>query len=192
MKASRMLKLLFRLRPVLRFIKFRILHVDDSPERIARGIAVGVFIGYLPLMGIQMVLAWATAALFKANKVMAVLGAWISNPATAIIIYYPSYRLGRWLLGFTHYKPEIDPEQMEDLIETTLSFYRLLVEFHSMAFWKEVSSALMNIGLETFIGGTIIGLIAAKIAYWLSYYGVVNHRRRKLNKQNKRLKSSIM
>ena len=57
MKVSRVLKLLIRLRPVLRFVKFRILHVDDSPERIARGLAIGVFISYLPLMGIQMALA---------------------------------------------------------------------------------------------------------------------------------------
>ena len=164
MKATIMLKLLFKLRPVLRFIKFRILHVDDSPERIARGIAAGVFIAYLPLMGIQMALAWAAAALIKGNKVLAGLCAWISNPATAIVIYYPSYLLGRWLIGFTHSKPEIDPEQMEDLIETTLSFYRLLTEFHSAAFWKEVSSALMKVGLEIFIGGAVIGVIFAEIA----------------------------
>lgn len=186
MKVSRVLKLLIRLRPVLRFVKFRILHVDDSPERIARGLAIGVFISYLPLMGIQMALAWAAAVVFKANKIMAVLGVWVSNPATAILVYYPSYRLGRWLLGFTPHKPEIDPEQLEDLLEETLSFYRLITEFHSGAFWKEVSSALMKIGLETFIGGVIIGFVVAKIAHWLSYHGVIYYRRRRQLKKEKR------
>ena len=191
MKASRRLKLLIRLRPALRFVKFRILHVDDSPERIARGIAVGVFIAYLPLMGIQMVLAWAAAAMFKANKIMAVLGVWVSNPATAILVYYPSYRLGRWLLGFAPHKPEIDPEQLENLFEETLSLYRLIMEFHSAAFWKEVSSALMKIGLETFIGGVIIGFFVAKAAHWLSYHGVIYYRRRKQLKREKRHRGSL-
>ncbi len=105
MRLSSSHRLLIRLRPALRFIKFRILHVNDSPERIARGLAVGVFVAYLRLMGIQMALAWFAAGIIKGNKVMAVLGAWVSNPATALIIYYPAYRLGRWLLGFAPHKP---------------------------------------------------------------------------------------
>jgi len=82
-----LLILLIRLRPILRFIRYRILHADDSPERISRGLAIGVFVAYLPLMGIQMALSWAVAALFKANKAMALLGAWVSNPATAVFVY---------------------------------------------------------------------------------------------------------
>lgn len=191
MKASRVLKLLIRFRPVLRFVKFRILHIDDSPERIARGIAVGVFIAYLPVMGIQMALAWAAAGVFKANKLMAVLGVWVSNPATAVFVFYPAYLLGRWLLGFTPHKPEIDPEQLEDLLEGTLSFYRLITEFHSGAFWKEVSSALMKIGLEMFIGGVILGFVAAKAAHWLSYHGVIYYRRRRHLKKERRAGKSI-
>lgn len=186
MKATPLLKLLIRLRPILRFIKYRILHADDSPERISRGLAIGVFVAYLPLMGIQMALSWAVAALFKANKAMALLGAWVSNPATAVFVYYPSYRLGRWLLGIRAQKPEIDPEVMEDIFEETLSFYRLITEFHTTTFWKEVSAAAMNIGLEILLGGIIIGFIAAKLTEWLSYKAVVYYRRRKQRKRQKR------
>ena len=186
MKATPLLKLLIRLRPILRFIKYRILHADDSPERISRGLAIGVFVAYLPLMGIQMALSWAVAALFKANKAMALLGAWVSNPATAVFVYYPSYRLGRWLLGIRAQKPEIDPEVMEDIFEETLSFYRLITEFHTTTFWKEVSAAAMNIGLEILLGGIIIGFIAAKLTEWLSYKAVVYYRRRKQLKRQKR------
>lgn len=188
MKVSPQLKLLLRLRPALRFVKLRILHTDDSPERIARGLALGVFVAWLPLMGIQMALAWIAAALFKANKVMALLGAWLSNPATAVVIYYPAYRLGRWLLGFAAHKPEIDPEIMEDLFEETLSLYRLITEFHTPDFWKEVSAAAMNIGLETLLGGVIIGAAAAKLTHWLSFRAVIYYRRRKERKREKKLK----
>ena len=184
-KVSPRLRILLRLRPALRFVKYRILHVDDRPERIARGLAVGVFVAYLPLMGIQMVFAWLIAALFKANKVMAVLGAWVSNPATALFIYYPSYRLGRWLLGIRTEKPEIEPEQMEHLLEQTLSFYRLVTEFYRPAFWKEVSAAAINIGFEILIGGIIIGFIAAKATYWAAFHGICYYRRRKNMKKQK-------
>lgn len=186
MKPTRTLKVLMRLRPALRFIKFRILHIDDSPERIARGLALGVFIAFLPLMGIQMFLAWIAAILFKGNKLMAVLGAWVSNPATAIVIYYPCYRLGRWLIGFVSTQPNLDPRQMEELFEKTLSFYRFLTEIHSVEFWKEVSSALMKIGLETFIGGVILGFLAARLTHWLTYNAILHHRQRKQKKQLKR------
>lgn len=188
MKASRQLKLLIRFRPVLRFVKLRIMHVDDSPERIARGLALGIFIGYLPVMGIQMFLAWAAAALFRANKVVAVLCVWISNPFTVVPVYYPCYLLGRWLFGLSPHKHEIDPAQMEKLFVNTLSFYRLLTEFHTMAFWKEVASTLMQIGLETVVGSVIIGAFVAAAAYWIGYYGVIRYRRRKQTKQEKRLR----
>lgn len=184
-KVSPRLKLLLRLRPALRFIKYRILHVDDSPERIARGLAVGLFVAYLPLMGIQMAVAWVAAAVLRANKVMAMLAAWVSNPATALFIYYPSYRLGRWLLGIRTQKPEIDPEQMEDLLEETLSFYNLITEFHTLDFWKEVFAAAVNIGLETLIGGIIIGAVLARITYWAALHGVVYYRRRKQRKRRR-------
>ncbi len=179
---SPQLKLLLRLRPALRFIKYRVLRVDDSPERIARGLAVGMFVAYLPLMGIQMAVAWVAAAVLRANKVMAVLAAWVSNPATALFIYYPSYRLGRWLLGIRTRKPEIDPEQMEDLLEETLSFYNLITEFHTLDFWKEVFAAAVNIGLETLIGGIIIGAVLARITHWAALHGVIYYRRRKQRK----------
>ena len=192
MSVSSRLKLLIRLRPALRFVKYRILHADDSPERIAKGLAVGVFISYLPLMGVQMAVAWVAATIVKANKAMALLGAWLSNPATAIIIYYPSYRLGRWLLGFSPHKPEIDPEELEDLFEETLSFYRLITEFHTTAFWKEVSSALMNIGLEILVGGIIIGFAAAKLTHWLAFHAVIYYRQRNQRKREKRLRTAVL
>ena len=158
MKISLRTKLLLRLRPMLRFVKTRILHVNDSPERIAKGLAIGVFIAYLPVMGLQMMLAWITASLLKANRMVAVLGVWVSNAATAVFVYYPAYRLGRLILKMRPSKPELNPEQMDHLFDETLSLYRLLTEFHTQAFWKDVTSTAMNIGLEMLVRGVILGL----------------------------------
>lgn len=180
MKASRTLRFLLRSRPALRFIKFRILHVDDSPQRIAKGLAIGVFIGFLPLMGIQMAIAFVTAAALKANKAMAMLGVWVSNPFTAIPVYYPCYRLGRWLLKIvTERNIDVDVRQLEKLLFETLSFHRLLVDFNNPVVWKELSTWLLKIGLELTIGGVIIGYLAARITYILTIKIVVFHRQRR-------------
>lgn len=55
-------------RPAVGFVKFRILHVDDTPQRIARGVAVGVWIAFTPLLGLHMILALAIAALILPIK----------------------------------------------------------------------------------------------------------------------------
>ena len=39
-----------------RFIKYRVLHVDDTPHRIALGVALGFFVTWTPTIGVQIVL----------------------------------------------------------------------------------------------------------------------------------------
>lgn len=166
------------MRPVLRFIQNRILHVDDSPERSARGIAIGLFVGFLPLLGIQMVIAFFVAKILKANKVLAMLSAWISNPLTAVFIYYPCYRVGSFLLSHSG-KPQYSSQQLEHIIENTFSADNIFGEFFTANFWKEVYSVSMAIGLEMLIGGIILGFIAGKIGYWISLKAIERYRRRR-------------
>lgn len=82
-----------------RFVVHNLLHADDPPHRLAMGVALGLFFTFTPFLGAQMVLVVASAWLLGANKVVGVPLVWISNPATFVPIYYPCYRIGRWLLG---------------------------------------------------------------------------------------------
>lgn len=166
MQLKKTYRLLIRLRPVLRFVKTRILHVQDSPERLARGIAIGVFMAWLPLFGLQIILSLFLAAILRANKVMAVLFTWISNPLTAVFIYYPAYRLGRFLLGVGRKKPEMDPEQIEDIFTETLSLEHVVTDFFTVDLWKQIHAFFLQIGLEMTIGGVLIGLVAATVSYF--------------------------
>jgi uncharacterized protein (DUF2062 family) len=81
-----------------RFFADRVLGVHDTTHRIALGVAVGVAVAMTPTIGLQMVLTVAVATALRANKVVGVPFAWISNPAT-LWLYVPSYVLGSWLLG---------------------------------------------------------------------------------------------
>ena len=79
---------------ILKFIRLR-----GSPDEIAKGVALGIFIGMTPTLGFQMPIAVFFAFLLKENKLAAALGVWITNPVTAPVIYGLQYESGRLLLG---------------------------------------------------------------------------------------------
>ncbi len=176
------LQLLIRFRPVLRFIKTRILHTDDSPDRIARGIAVGLFTAYLPLFGLHIFLALFFAAILRANKIMAILFVWVSNPLTAAFIYYPCYKVGRLFLGFFKYEHEISPDQLTAMLNI-FSIHVIVTQFFTAEYWRQVASVFAVIGLETFVGGVLIGLVVAKISYWTALTVINRYRKRKSNRR---------
>lgn len=180
------LRLLIRLRPVLRFVKYKVLHADDCPQRIARGIAIGLFTAYLPLLGLHMFLAATLAVICRANKAMAVVTVWISNPLTAVIIYYPAYRLGRFLLGFFRSGPAVESEQIERIFTETLTFSRILLDLFEPQLWKQIWQVCLAIGLELLVGGIILGLAAAIIGYRLSAKAVTVYRSRRRRRQKRR------
>jgi uncharacterized protein (DUF2062 family) len=81
----------------LNFLRF--IRLKGTPEEIAKGLALGIFIGMTPTMGGQMIIALFFAVLLRENKLAAALGVWITNPLTAPFIYGLEYESGRLLLG---------------------------------------------------------------------------------------------
>ncbi|MEJ2201737.1 MAG: DUF2062 domain-containing protein [Desulfuromonadaceae bacterium] len=81
---------------LLKFIRLR-----GTPEEIAKGMALGIFIGMTPTFGIQMGIAVLAAFLLGENKLASVLGVWVTNPVTAPFIYALEYESGRLLLGMS-------------------------------------------------------------------------------------------
>jgi uncharacterized protein (DUF2062 family) len=78
-----------------------------SRDTIAGGLALGVFIGLTPTMGIQVFLTGLAAYFLKVNIPIAVAGSLVTNPFTAGIIYPLQYQLGVWLVGVP------DPKELE-------------------------------------------------------------------------------
>jgi len=71
-----------RVRRWLKLHYLRLIRIDDPPERIARGVAIGVFLGILPTFWLGLILALILALILRANKAAAVLGTFIMNPIT--------------------------------------------------------------------------------------------------------------
>lgn len=89
--------------PPIRQIKLNLIRfarLNGTPDDIAKGTALGIFIGMTPTMGMQMPIAVFFAWLLKENKIAAALGVWITNPVTAPFIYALEYETGRILLGY--------------------------------------------------------------------------------------------
>lgn len=73
------------------------LHVDEFA--VGRGIALGLFIGLTPTVGIQTVLMVIGSMVFRANFPAAFLVSFVSNPLTVAPLYYGFNRLGQLLLS---------------------------------------------------------------------------------------------
>lgn len=71
---------------------------------LARGMAVGVFIGLTPTVGIQTLLMLGACLLLRANFPAAFLASWISNPVTVPPLYFAFGVLGEAL-----FQPVITP-----------------------------------------------------------------------------------
>lgn len=82
-----------------RFLLHNVLHADDPPHRLALGAAIGIFITFTPTVGFQMVLIVFVSWLLRANKVIGLPLAWISNPLTMVPIFYFCYKAGAVMMG---------------------------------------------------------------------------------------------
>ena len=83
-----------------------LLHVEDSPSRVALAFALGVFIAFFPLLGIHTGLAIVIAIAFRLNKAAILVGAWINNPWTLAPMYTAGTLLGCFILGETVDSPK--------------------------------------------------------------------------------------
>ena len=140
-------------RAYVRFLKIR-----GRPREIALGFSLGLFIGMLPVMGVQIILSVFFAALLKWNNISAVVGVWITNPVTALFIYGMTYQVGARLLG-TGSRFRFTGEQGLSMI------YEILMKA------PEVLWAMT-------LGGIVLGLPLAVLGYYISYSLVARYQER--------------
>lgn len=75
----------------------RLWHINR--RGVAMGLAVGVFIGCVIPMGLQIVAAAVAVAAVRANLPAAMLSSLITNPFTVAPVYFVAYKLGDLILG---------------------------------------------------------------------------------------------
>lgn len=84
------------LRPFVHLLKNPLIwHLNR--RSVAAGIAIGLFLGSLPIFG-QIPLAMVMALAFRAHMPSAVMATLISNPVTMPFLFTANYYVGTWLL----------------------------------------------------------------------------------------------
>lgn len=68
-----------------------------EPGRAAAAVFLGIFIGIVPIYGLQTLAAVGVALLFRLNKPLTVAGTFISNPVLLPLIIFSSVELGSFL-----------------------------------------------------------------------------------------------
>ena len=81
------------------YVKHRVRRLPDSPQRIARGIWVGVFTAFSPFYGMHFLIAAILARVMNANLLAALMGTFFGNPLTYVPIGVAALQTGHWLLG---------------------------------------------------------------------------------------------
>jgi len=130
------------------------IRLEGDPNNLALGIALGVFAGIMPVIPFQTTLALTLALVFRASKVAAALGTWVSNPLTWTFLYYSSYKMGAWFLGISG---------------TDAMFKTIMDSIRSGEGWMAIVSKMTAAGgiiLVSFLtGGFLLGLICAVPSY---------------------------
>lgn len=158
-----------------RFVRGRILGVDDTPHRIAFGVFLGFLVGATPTLGFQMVIYWAIAWVVRANKVTGIAPIWLSNPITAVPLYYFNWRVGVMLTG-SGVASGSGAALVERLTSATKEFGSFSEGFGDLDYWMRIGQVLWDLGLELWIGSLAVGLVAGALGYALAYHAVVSHR----------------
>jgi uncharacterized protein len=155
------------------FAVFRkILQIDDTPESIAKGVALGIFIAMTPTVGLQMILVVIVHSFAKANRMAGIVMCYLSNPATMLPIYWADYQVGRLLLG----QPAIPRETFNKIF--ALEGPNLLMQLKS--FVENLMEFSWDVAGPLFLGGMIMGFFCGMPAYPVTLKIIRRHRERKL------------
>jgi uncharacterized protein (DUF2062 family) len=137
----------------------RIKELQGDPRYIAIGMAIGVFVGVTPTIPFHTLIAIALAFVFRGSKPAAAIGVWFANPITIPLFYIGSFKVGTLILN--------RPIPFD-------------VKFESI-------TALMTLGLDVtiamIVGGAILGILPAVIAYILTYRIMTTIRQKALKRK---------
>lgn len=148
------------------FIVRRILGLADTPHSIALGAAIGVFVAWTPTIPFQMITTLVVCIILRANKLVGQPIVWITNPVTAVPIYWFNFIVGDWILP-----GDYSGSQFAILFNKALHAEVGLWE-HAQLYWDVIYSFFYPL----WIGSIIVGIILAVPTYLLFHRAVVLYR----------------
>lgn len=153
---------------VLNYWLWRLAKQEEEPEALARGIAVGMFAGVLPMLGqsfVAIALAWAV----RGSRIVAAAMTFVSNPLTTFPIFLLDYWIGCQILGKA----------------------MLAVKKSDFESWESFSSLGMDFVLTIFLGGAVFGAIVGACSYFVGHAIVKRLRAKKKRRRPRPIEPEI-
>jgi uncharacterized protein (DUF2062 family) len=135
------------LRKIINFIFAKLFKINDSAQKIALGVALGVFSGLIP--GTGPAAALFLAFVFRANRAAALLGSILTNTWLSLVTFVLAVKVGSIVLS-RHW------------LEVYQKAQSLVRDFHWGSFLK---LSFLDVVLPVIIGYLIIGLFLGLVSY---------------------------
>jgi len=137
---------------IINFIFARLFKINDSAQRIALGVGLGVFTGFLP--GTGPVAAIFLAFIFRANRAAALFGSLLTNTWLSLVTFILAIKAGSVIL-------KMDWRQVQQKAQI------LVQDFAWSKFFK---LSFFEVLLPIITGYLIIGLILGALSYLITLF----------------------
>jgi len=139
----------------------KLVKIDDTPQRVALGFGVGIFIGNLP--GVGPITALIAAAILRVNKASALIGALLINTWFGLVTLVLSIQIGCAILGLEWHTIHA-------------KFLAVIKHFHFSLLFKE---SVRNILFPFILGQFVISLALGIVAYLAALFFIYELKSRK-------------
>lgn len=168
------------------YVWHRLRRLPDSPERIAKGIAAGVMVSFLPLFGFHFLSAAALAWVLRGNILAALLGTFFGNPLTFPLILVSAMETGSLILGQGHMATPGRVIHGFKSVWSELGANFEAVFTPASPTWGQSHAFFSEVFLPYMLGGSIVGSGVAVGAYFVSLPIIRAYRARRQRKLQKR------
>jgi hypothetical protein len=156
-----------RTKRLVRYWYLRVIRQNASARNIALGLALGVFVGAMPIIPFQTFAIIALAFIFRTNKLSAWLATCYSNVFTMGPFYTFLFFIGKLVMPFEGL--HLDPEHLA---------------------MKELIASGWELFLVILVGGLIFGVVAGVLTYFFSVQAIRRYRRLRHERRRRRLEQA--
>lgn len=136
---------------IVNFIFFRLFKINDSAQKIALGVGLGVFSGLMP--GTGPVAAIFLAFIFRANRAAALFGSLLTNTWLSLVTFILAIKAGSVILKMDWHKVQ----QKAQILAQDFSWFK----FFKLSFFEVL--------LPVVTGYLVIGLILGALCYLITF-----------------------
>jgi uncharacterized protein len=145
----------------------KLLAIRDTPEAIAGGVAIGIFFGFMPVLGLKTLSAIFFAWLTRCNILAAVIAGALHDIFLPVMpaVYFWEYKVGFWLLTVPHDWPP--------------AMHKMHWEGLPWRNWR----TFLELGKPLLVGGCLCSAPLGLASFFITLRIVERHQRKKRAKQ---------